>query len=235
MMTASTLASEAVRVEISPEEAAVHRAGPGGLSIQCQPLAARGGTDIMWPATVRELSEKKIILTLERRFEPQTALSLSLPESDLSSTSSVFARIVRVERQNDGRWLLECELLHCLEEERLAALARVLQGDQPTSASTDSSDIEINRVTIKGVLFQVRYGACDPIHRPVDRLHVNGRWPLNAGRAMKARIGRGRADETSAEVRVNACYRQNGRWLIDCSFLGAPPAALLEKLRTGVM
>jgi hypothetical protein len=52
---------------------------------------------------------------------------------------------------------------------------------------------------------------------------------------MKVWVGSGPKNETAADVRVNGCYKQDGIWLIDCYFLGAPPAILLEKLRTGKM
>jgi hypothetical protein len=48
---------------------------------------------------------------------------------------------------------------------------------------------------------------------------------------MKVWVGNGPVNETAANVRVNGCYKQGGSWLIDCYFLSAPPAILLEKLR----
>lgn len=235
-MSASCLPSDTVQIEVPPQEAesGVRRTPAAGLAIQCQPFAARGGNDIMWPGTIRELSAARVLLLLERRFEPQTLLSLSLPGSDFCSASCVFARVSRVEPHGDGGWLLDCGFLTPIDEEQLNPLLQALNGALPAS-QTGSPAITIEKATIRGVLFQVRYGTSDPIRRAVTRLHVNGSWPLTTGRAMKAWIGGGPANETAADVRVNGCYHQNGRWLVDCSFLGAPPAVLLEKLRTGIM
>src|SRR5215831_19782373 len=86
-MTAAGYATEAAQSDVPTHDANCCVLGPqsAGLSIQCQPLAARGGNDIMWPATVREISAERVAIVLQRRFEPQTSLSLSLPEPDSRS------------------------------------------------------------------------------------------------------------------------------------------------------
>jgi hypothetical protein len=236
-MFATYLASEAAQIAAPPPdgECLVLGTKAEGFSIQCQPLAARGGSDIMWPGTIRSVSAEKIALVLERRFEPGTSLSLSLPEPGSSSTCSVFARVIQVELLGERRWLLDCRFVSPITEERLTALIQATNGPVPAPESSLSSHIIIEKATVTGVVFQVRYGNCDPIRRLVTRLHVTGCWPLTFGRAMKVWVGGGPKDETAADVRVNGCYRQGGSWLIDCFFLGAPPAILLEKLRTGIM
>jgi hypothetical protein len=236
-MTAAPFASEAVRFEVPQQDTDfwVHGTQTAGLSIQCQPLAARGGNDIVWPATIREISAERIVLLLKRRFEPQTHLSLSLPECDFCSTSCVFARVIRVEPLSDGRWVLDCVFITPIAEARLNALLQAINATPPSPEISVPSDVMIEKAIVSGVLFQVRYGSWDPIRRAVTRLHVNGCWPLTTGQAMTAWVGGGPMNETAADVRVNGCYKQNGKWLIDCSFLGAPPAVLLEKLRTGIM
>ncbi len=205
------------------------------LSIQCQPLAARGGNDIMWPAAIRDVSAEKIALVLQRRFEPQTSLSLSLPEPGSESTSCVFARAVRVEPLVDGQWLLDCTFVAPLTEDRLDAILQAAEAAQTRPQTSLPPEILIQKAIVTGVLFQVRYGNQDPIRRPLARLHVHGRWPLTTGRAMKVWVGCGPRNETTAAVRVNGCYKQGESWLVDCFFLGAPPPILLEKLRTGIM
>lgn len=236
-MTAAGYATEAAQSDVPTHDANCCVLGPqsAGLSIQCQPLAARGGNDIMWPATVREISAERVAIVLQRRFEPQTSLSLSLPEPDFRSCCSVFARVIRVETLGDQQWLLDCLFVRPITEERLNALLQAIKGSPPAPEASLSSDIIIEKAIVTMVQFQVRYGARDPIRRVVTRLHVNGCWPLTTGRAMKVWVGGGPMNETAAEVRVNDCYKQSGSWLIDCSFLGAPPDLLLEKLRSGIM
>src|SRR5262245_2164368 len=236
-MTPAILASEAAQIAVPPQDGDcwILGAQAASLSIQCQPLAARGSNDIMWPAIIRDVSAERIVLVLQRRFEPQTGLSLSLPEPGFDSTSCVFARVIRVDPLADRRWLVVCTFVTPLTEERLNALLQATKGPPPGPETTLPSDILIEKATVTGVLFQVRYGNRDSIRRAVTRLHVNGRWPLTTGRAMKVWVGGGPRNETAADVRVNGCYKQGGSWLIDCYFLGAPPDILLEKLRTGIM
>lgn len=239
-MTSTVYATEAEQSDVPVDDAMCcdFLLGPesAGLSIQCQPLAARGGNDIMWPATVREISAERVAIVVQRRFEPQTSLSLSLPESDFRSCCDVFARVIRVETLGNQQWLLDCKFVNPITEERLNALLEaIIRGSPPAPEASQSSDIIVEKVIVTRVQFQVRYGTCDPISRVVTRLHVNGCWPLTTGHAMKVWVGGGAMNETAAKVRVNDCHKQNGSWRINCSFLGAPPDLLLEKLRTGIM
>src|SRR5262249_53200555 len=123
-MTAAGYATEAAQSDVPTHDSNCCILGPqsAGLSIQCQPLAARGGNDIMWPATVREISAERVAIVLQRRFEPQTSLSLSLPEPDFRSCCSVFARVIRVETLGDQQWLLDCMFVSPITGERLNAL-----------------------------------------------------------------------------------------------------------------
>jgi hypothetical protein len=205
------------------------------LSMQCQPLAARSDNDIMWPATVRGISFKRILLVLQRRFEPRSGLSLLLPQPGSVSTSSVVAHVTRVEPFADGGWLLDCSFIVSICVEQLNAVVLAAKAHPQDMPLGRSSEILIEKAVVTCVDFRVRYGNRDPIRRDVARLHVRGHWPLSPGDAMTVWVGAGAKNETVADVRVNGCYIQNGRWLIDCFFLGAPPPILLEKLRTGLM
>jgi hypothetical protein len=209
----------------------------GCLSIQCQPVASRGDNDIMWPATVRQLSAETIQLVLQRRFEPRTGLSLFLPDPGSDSSYNVFVRVGRVELLDQGRWLLDCAFLTPLTEERLETLLELVNRARTPPPGPDMElslgQTAIEREVIQGVLFQVRHGNRPPIRRSVTRLHVkSGRWPVRTGQAMKVWLGSGPTNESAANIRVNGCYKQDGGWLLDCYFLGAPPATLLEKLRS---
>jgi hypothetical protein len=235
-MTSAVLASEAAQaVPPLDGDCWIPGAQAASLSIQCQPLAARSDNDIMWPATIRDISAERIALVLQRRFEPQTGLSLSLPEPGSDSMSGQIARVIRVEPLADRRWLLDCAFAAPITEERLDAILQAAKAPPRELLSTQPSEILIEKAIVTSVIFQVRYGNRDSIRRAITRLHVNGRWPLTTGRAMKVWVGGGPRNETVADVRVNGCYKQGGSWLIDCFFLGAPPAILLEKLRTGMM
>jgi hypothetical protein len=234
-MTPAVLASEAARAKPPQNgDCCIPDTQPVSLSIQCQPLAARSDNDIMWPAMIRAISTERIVLLLQRRFEAQATLSLLLPEPGSGSMSSVLARVTRLEAFAAGGWLIDCSFVASINEEQLNAVLLADKAAQDTPL-IPPSEILIEKAIVTSVVFKVRYGTRDPIRRAVTRLHVKGHWPLSPGEAMKVWVGAGAKNETVADVRVNGCYKQNGTWLIDCFFLGAPPAILLEKLRTGIM
>src|SRR5437879_1071882 len=91
------------------------------LPSQCQPLAARGDDEVVWQATVHDISAGGIGLLLQRRFEPRTSLAIELPDAG-DSTYTVFVRVVHALGQPHGRWLLGCSFVTPLSEERLSAL-----------------------------------------------------------------------------------------------------------------
>jgi hypothetical protein len=93
---------------------------PSELPTQCQPLAARGDDEIVWQATVNNISAGGIGLLLQRRFEPGTGLAIELPDADFTYT--VFVRVIHALAQPNGRWLLGCSFVTPLSEERLNAL-----------------------------------------------------------------------------------------------------------------
>src|ERR1043165_2571735 len=60
-------------------ECRVRERRPCGLKTSCQPIAARGDKDVMWPATIRDISVASIGLVLGRRFEPGAGLAIEVP------------------------------------------------------------------------------------------------------------------------------------------------------------
>jgi hypothetical protein len=212
---------------------------PSGLTVQCQPVAGRGDNEIMWPAAVRGLSTQRLGLVLKRRFEPGTVPSVFVADPRSDSNDSLFVRTDRAVALDGRNWRLDCTFVTPLAPERLDAL---LQGDAGARAAAETgagsplaSHTSTVRVVVTGAIFRVRLGTQEPIRRPVTRLFVNDCWPVRAGRAMKVWLGSGPSNDSSADIRVNGCYKQNGVWLVDCYFLGAPPAVLVEKLRTGIL
>jgi hypothetical protein len=202
-------------------------------------VTGRNDNDIMWPASVRAMADRRMELVLERRFEPGTSLSVFLPEPGSDSSCTVFVRVARVEALAGSRWLLDCASVTPLSPERIQTLLRLDCGPQAAPETRlhflGATTVSTVRVMVTRALFQVRLGNRHPIRRPVTRLYVNGCWPLLTGQAMKMWVGNGPLNDSSADIRVNGCYKQDGVWLVDCSFLGAPPPVLIEQLQTGIM
>jgi hypothetical protein len=212
---------------------------PCGLNVQCRPVAGHGDNEIMWPAAVRGLSTRGLGLVLKRRFEPGTVLSVFVANPRSDSNDSLFVRTDRAVALDGRNWRLDCTFVTPLAPERLDALLKVDVGAQAATDARPGSPLtsptSTVRVVVTGAVFRVRLGTQEPICRPVTRLYVNDCWPVRTGQAMKVWVGSGPSNDSSADIRVNGCYKQNGVWLIDCYFLGEPPAVLLEKLRTGIM
>jgi len=86
----------------------------------CQTLAGWRGDS--WEATIRDISQQGLGLLLGRRFELGVILAVELPHSTEASFHIALARVVRVVRQKDGRWLIGCALVHPLSCDELCSL-----------------------------------------------------------------------------------------------------------------
>lgn len=94
---------------------------PCELDGACQPLAGSRGSQ--WPGKIRNLSRGGIAVTLSRRFEVGTILAIDVQgQAEAVVAGTVLARVVRVQSQDDGSWLLGCALTKLLNEEDLQAL-----------------------------------------------------------------------------------------------------------------
>jgi len=93
---------------------------PCELSSSCQPIvASRSGR---WSAKIRNISAGGVGISLDRRFELQTLLSIEAQQEGSESSVSFLARVMHVTRQEDGTWLLGCSLRHPLSDEDLKGL-----------------------------------------------------------------------------------------------------------------
>lgn len=75
-----------------------------GLRASCCLMSASGPD--FWPAEVRDLSVHGIGLTVRRRFEPGTNLSVVLSNTAAGTVRTVFVRVVRVVNLAEGEWAI---------------------------------------------------------------------------------------------------------------------------------
>ena len=61
-------------------------------------------------------------MILRRRFEIGTVLAVEPLGSGQDTPSLLLAKVVRVQAQPKGEWLLGCKLMRKLEEEQISAL-----------------------------------------------------------------------------------------------------------------
>jgi hypothetical protein len=93
---------------------------PCDLESACQPLAGTRGVE--WPGKIRNLSCGGLALSLARRFEIGTVLSIDMQGRAEGDLGTVLARVAHVSMQNDGSWLLGCAFTKLLTEDDLKAL-----------------------------------------------------------------------------------------------------------------
>jgi hypothetical protein len=83
-------------------------------------IAAVG--ESFWPARVRDLSTRGVNLHLRRRFEPGSSVLLELANGVRVFSLAMMVRVVRLEEQPDGSFLLGGEFSRKLTYNELMAL-----------------------------------------------------------------------------------------------------------------
>jgi hypothetical protein len=210
------------------------------LKTTCQPIAARGDKDVMWPATIRDISVSGIGLVLGRRFEPGAGLAIEVPGTDSQSGDTLLAKVVETTALAEGGWLLSCVLVSELSDEELNGLlelARAQQdpwegnsaaiGEEMLSGSGQESltSVSITRfreVLIPGVHFEGTSNAGRVAHVPVRRLYLSGTWPVRPGTVLKIKVAGQRQAFPDVKIRVNSCDLLDGRWTLNYTFLDKP-------------
>ncbi|MBA4187619.1 MAG: hypothetical protein C0467_06325 [Planctomycetaceae bacterium] len=79
-------------------------------------------TEEEWPLVVRDVSVSGIGVTLARRFEPGTELTVELADEPSAIPSKFAIRVVRVKSESAGQWLHGCEFVNPLVDSELTAL-----------------------------------------------------------------------------------------------------------------
>jgi hypothetical protein len=74
-----------------------------------------------WPGEIVTISCGGITLSLERRFQPGTALMIEVESDDDQPARVLEVTIVHVKHQDGDRWIHGCELRVRLSEEELQA------------------------------------------------------------------------------------------------------------------
>jgi hypothetical protein len=75
-----------------------------------------------WPTTVVNISPGGIEMLTHRPAEKGALLSVELPGVEDGPARQVLVRVVRLQAESDGQWLVGCEFAEKLDERRLQAL-----------------------------------------------------------------------------------------------------------------
>jgi PilZ domain len=201
----------------SPRELRVSERFACDVPASCQPPSdwKRGGHK--WTARLRDISAGGLCLILSRRFERGAGLAIEVPGVDADSQSTMLARVVHVRAEGGGLWALGCSFVSPLSDEELATLTRFAPSNAVKNAVAPS-----NHLSVSNVFFRATLPQGGVVQRFIRKL--NGAWPLTAGRTVGVRFHGG----PLARVRVEGCRTAGDRLVLDCTFVGAPPAELLH-------
>jgi len=195
---------------------------PCGIETACQPIAARGDNDMSWPAEIHDVSVAGLGLVLKRRFERGAGLAIDIPEVDDASADTLLSKVVHVTALPDGRWLLGCAFVSHLGEDEVRRLVAMGQGQTsvPGNPALDEERTQLDDDVESKLIQDVTWTgsvAGKAVHRLVRRVHLTGTWPLTGGTVLKVWFGK--QAQAKARLRIDRCRRQDGRWLIDYTFL----------------
>lgn len=91
-----------------------------GQEGRCLPLAAH--EEDQWTASLNDVSLTGVSMTVGRRFELGSLLTLWLPPLGDLASGKLIVRVVRREPLGGGKWLLGCSFTHTISEEELQLL-----------------------------------------------------------------------------------------------------------------
>lgn len=191
----------------------------------CQPPS--GYRKDPWPATICNLSNSGVGLSLNRRFEKGSGLAIELPTED-GGTTTVLGRVVFLQANPAGGWLLGCHLVSELSDEEVRSVLDL--GMIPDDE--DSDEPPPPHVCINGVLFQMRVGQNELLRWYVKRLDMTGSWPLKRGTVVSFRVGT--LADVPVEILIKRCRRYGSYWVINGLFLAEPSPAVLRLLSSPV-
>jgi hypothetical protein len=198
------------------------------LQTSCQPIAARADKDLMWPATLRDLSVSGIGLVLGRRFERGAGLVIEIPGSADTPADSLLARVVHTTGLPDGRWLLGCVFVSPLSDDELRRVILVAESaKKPSREHAHAAErrgaataraflipgVTLEAVTPEGVAHRVR----------VRALRLTGCWPLEAGTGLQVWLGQKGAGAVEVRGVVRSCDRGDEGWTVQLALPLASP------------
>jgi hypothetical protein len=232
-------------VPVQGVEWRVRERRPCGLKTSCQPIAARGDKDVMWPATILDISVSGIGLVLSRRFETGAGLAIEVPGTESRPGDTLLAKVVQTNALAEGGWLLSCEFVSELSDEELNGLLelaraqqdpgegnRAVIGEETLSRSgqeplTSVSITRFREVLIPRVHFEGTSNAGRVAHVPVRRLYLSGIWPVRPGTVLKIKVAGQRPAFPDVKIRVNSCDLRDGRWTLNYTFLDKPSTDMM--------
>ena len=209
------------------------------LPAECQPSSAWADQELKWSASVRDVSLGGVRLRLRRRFEAGAGLVIEIPGCG-EAPAKVLARVVHVQGQEDGSWLLGCSFASRLSDDELNALLGVagtgevgvfqdnspdFGGPAPAAPAAAGPSSLVGKQLATDVYFQGTFGGGAVVRRFIKRLALPPSWPLPAGNVIALQLP---PDGRPVRLLVDFCGQLGGRWVLFCTFLDIRPADVLR-------
>jgi hypothetical protein len=199
---------------------------PCEVPTTCQPPSAYCKDP--WPATIRDIGNRGLRLTLGRRFERGSGLAIELPTED-GTTTTVLTRVVEVHTHADGGWLLGCDFISELSDEEVQFVLTL----DPVHPPAFDDKPRWSTPAIRGVLFQVVVHKREILRWYVKHLAVAAGWPLPGGKEIALRVGGLPTATPPLQIRVRDCRLFGSYWIIEGKLLAEPTDEVILALTTG--
>jgi hypothetical protein len=167
-----------------PSECRVYERQSCALPTTCQPASALEMKELRWPATISDISQGGVRITLQRRFEKGAGLAIELPGNSERESSVVFVKVVHLKSRESGGWILGCRFLSELSDDELQYLltstSHVLSSSKKecrVEETTGAGSHSTPRI-LPDVHFQIETAPGSYLHCIVKRLDVSKCWPL---------------------------------------------------------
>jgi hypothetical protein len=209
------------------------------LKSSCQPIAARADKDILWSATVRDISVSGLGLVVGRRFERGTGLAIEIPPAGKHAGDTLLVKVVHITALAGGTWLLGCAFVSELSEDGLMGLVELARLQQTALDQAAPEDQELAAEPAAGnaksmLVSDIRLSGSNHRGRvasvPVNRLFLTGTWPLAAGTLLKVRVAQDPDRYPPVFLKVTSCALEEGRWTLRYTFAKKPPPEMMHLL-----
>jgi hypothetical protein len=199
---------------------------PCDLQTACQPIASRNDKDLVWAATIRNISVAGVGLVLPRRFEKGMGLAIEVPGQDGGDGETLLARVIHVRRQPDGGWFLGCQFISQLSEQELERLLELADSRRAAEAPAGDGTAGKKTVVVENVAFQAEAADAQNVRLRVKRLVLTGHWPPPPGTVLRVNLPATGNIVKAHRVRVTRCWKQDGQWTVAYRFADTPSADL---------
>jgi hypothetical protein len=216
-----------------------------GLATTLQPVAARSEQDIVWPATIRGVSEGGLGIVMGRRFERGAGLAIELPGNGHRPPQTLLAKVAHTTSLPGNRWLLGCSFVSPLGEDEvrsMVALAEALNADAPKTstplpnilsgppAPAEPLDTAGRIPVMTDLWFEGEAQDGQIVRVRVRNLYLTGTWPSPPGTTLRIWARDRSTNPAGMLIEVIDCRKQDDVWTLKYRPVRPVSADVLRKI-----